>query len=215
MTDELSPAKAWPSMMSETPRTDAALLADNEGEGPVFLSCLCKTLERELAAAIRELTAQLDDERKQFATAKALSLEVYNNLVNDLEAERKAREEAERLFVEIRDKHQAEFLRAEAALAAIRAQEPVAWGVPNSRPTEKAPLIDVLLDITSAQYPQLLVPLYLHASADTEDAKRYQPLVAAAQNFIAKVDRGDAHSRDSYAKFKAALAAIDEARGKK
>lgn len=55
---------------------------------------------------------------------------------------------------------------AEAELTRLRSQagavpsKPLAWGVPNSRPTESNPLMQVLLDISSAQYPELLIPLY-------------------------------------------------------
>lgn len=56
----------------------------------------------------------------------------------------------------------AEKYRRLAELEAIKqgAGEPVAWGVPNFRITEKQPLIQVLLDIGHCQYPELLVPLY-------------------------------------------------------
>jgi hypothetical protein len=38
--------------------------------------------------------------------------------------------------------------------------EPVAWGVPNTRPTEKAHFMMLLHSTDGVQYPELLVPLY-------------------------------------------------------
>jgi hypothetical protein len=38
--------------------------------------------------------------------------------------------------------------------------EPVAWGVPNTRPTEKAQFMMLLHTTDGVQYPELLVPLY-------------------------------------------------------
>lgn len=38
--------------------------------------------------------------------------------------------------------------------------EPVAWGVPNTRPTEKAQFMMLLHSTNGVQYPELLVPLY-------------------------------------------------------
>lgn len=49
-------------------------------------------------------------------------------------------------------------LRAE--LAAIRGQEPVAWGVPNTRITESQPFVELLHSTEGCQYPEMLVPLY-------------------------------------------------------
>jgi len=39
-------------------------------------------------------------------------------------------------------------------------QEPVAWGVPNTRPTEKAQFMMLLHSADGCQYPDQLVPLY-------------------------------------------------------
>ena len=39
-------------------------------------------------------------------------------------------------------------------------QEPVAWGVPNTRPTEKARFMMLLHSLDGCQYPEQLVPLY-------------------------------------------------------
>jgi len=39
-------------------------------------------------------------------------------------------------------------------------QEPVAWGVPNTRPTEKAQFMMLLHSLDGCQYPEQLVPLY-------------------------------------------------------
>jgi hypothetical protein len=39
-------------------------------------------------------------------------------------------------------------------------QEPVAWGVPNTRPTEKAQFMMLLHSPDGCQYPEQLVPLY-------------------------------------------------------
>ena len=39
-------------------------------------------------------------------------------------------------------------------------QEPVAWGVPNTRPAEKAQFMMLLHSADGCQYPDLLVPLY-------------------------------------------------------
>ena len=39
-------------------------------------------------------------------------------------------------------------------------QEPVAWGVPNTRPTEKAQFMMMLHSPDGCQYPEQLVPLY-------------------------------------------------------
>ena len=36
---------------------------------------------------------------------------------------------------------------------------PIAWGIPNSRPTEKHPRMSVTLDMGPRKYPELLVPL--------------------------------------------------------
>lgn len=58
---------------------------------------------------------------------------------------------------------------AEQRLANAEAQEVVAWGIPNSRPTERNPLMQVLLDKTSCQYPELLIPLYLHPAPPATD----------------------------------------------
>ena len=38
--------------------------------------------------------------------------------------------------------------------------EPVAWGVPNTRPTEKARFMMLLHSLDGCQYPKQLVPLY-------------------------------------------------------
>lgn len=38
--------------------------------------------------------------------------------------------------------------------------EPVAWGVPNTRPTEKAQFMMLLHSTDGVQYPELLVPFY-------------------------------------------------------
>jgi hypothetical protein len=38
--------------------------------------------------------------------------------------------------------------------------EPVAWGVPNTRPTEKARFMMLLHSLDGCQYPEQLVPLY-------------------------------------------------------
>ena len=39
-------------------------------------------------------------------------------------------------------------------------KEPVAWGIPNTRPTERCPLMGVMLELGNAQYPELLIPLF-------------------------------------------------------
>ena len=39
-------------------------------------------------------------------------------------------------------------------------QEPVAWGVPNTRPTERQPFMTLLHSTDGCQYPEMLVPLY-------------------------------------------------------
>jgi hypothetical protein len=52
---------------------------------------------------------------------------------------------------------------AAEALRARLAQpepEPVAWGVPNTRPTEKAQFMMLLHSPDGCQYPEQLVPLY-------------------------------------------------------
>lgn len=52
------------------------------------------------------------------------------------------------------------------AIEALRARlaqpkpEPVAWGVPNTRPTEKAQFMMLLHSPDGCQYPEQLVPLY-------------------------------------------------------
>lgn len=38
--------------------------------------------------------------------------------------------------------------------------EPVAWGVPNTRPTEKAQIMMLLHSLDGCQYPEQLIPLY-------------------------------------------------------
>jgi hypothetical protein len=53
--------------------------------------------------------------------------------------------------------------KVEKALRARLAQpepEPVAWGVPNTRPTEKARFMMLLHSLDGCQYPEQLVPLY-------------------------------------------------------
>lgn len=88
--------------------------------------------------------------------------------------------------------------RADAAMAAVKyaaeqrlagtGQEAVAWGIPNSRPTERNPLMQVLLDNTSCQYPELLIPLYLHPAPPATDervrldALRWNILVEAIES---------------------------------
>lgn len=46
------------------------------------------------------------------------------------------------------------------ALGMQPAQEPVAWGVPNTRPTERQPFMMLLHSTDGCQYPEQLVPLY-------------------------------------------------------
>jgi len=60
--------------------------------------------------------------------------------------------------------------------------QPVAWGVPNTRPTERAPFMQVLLDITSAQYPELLVPLYAAPEAPQAPASAWRPIDDGAKD---------------------------------
>ena len=57
------------------------------------------------------------------------------------------------------------------AVPAAQDERPLAWGVPNSRPCESALLMDVLLDITGCQYPELLVPLYATPQASAKPAE--------------------------------------------
>lgn len=73
--------------------------------------------------------------------------------------------------VERIDDRLTELLAAERRLASAEAQEAVAWGIPNSRPTERNPLMQVLLDKTSCQYPELLIPLYLHPAPPATDER--------------------------------------------
>jgi hypothetical protein len=55
---------------------------------------------------------------------------------------------------------------AEQLMDALRARlaqpepEPVAWGVPNTRPTEKAKIMMLLHSLDGCQYPEQLIPLY-------------------------------------------------------
>ena len=65
-------------------------------------------------------------------------------------------------------------------------QEVAAWGIPNSRPTERNPLMQVLLDKTSCQYPELLIPLYLHPALPAIDER-----VKELQQFLARFDNFD------------------------
>ena len=46
------------------------------------------------------------------------------------------------------------------SVSAAPEPEPVAWGVPNTRPTEKAHFMMLLHSTDGVQYPELLVPLY-------------------------------------------------------
>ena len=45
--------------------------------------------------------------------------------------------------------------------------EPVAWGVPNTRITERQPFMMLLHSTEGCQYPGMLVPLYTHPVNDT------------------------------------------------
>ena len=49
---------------------------------------------------------------------------------------------------------------AEIHTCTPKVQEPVAWGVPNTRPTEKARFMMLLHSLDGCQYPKQLVPLY-------------------------------------------------------
>lgn len=76
----------------------------------------------------------------------------------------------------------------EQRLANAGTQEAVAWGIPNSRPTERNPLMQVLLDNTSCQYPELLIPLYLHPALPATD-ERVKELVAALEVAFRHIDQ--------------------------
>lgn len=46
------------------------------------------------------------------------------------------------------------------AIEQAEKQEPVAWGVPNTRITERQPFMMLLHSTEGCQYPEMLVPLY-------------------------------------------------------
>jgi len=50
--------------------------------------------------------------------------------------------------------------------------EPVAWGVPNTRITERQPFMMLLHSTEGCQYPGMLVPLYTHPVDDTALLRR-------------------------------------------
>lgn len=72
---------------------------------------------------------------------------------------------------------------AEQRLADAEKQEPVAWGIPNSRPTERNPLMQVLLDKTGCQYPELLIPLVPQHSQPAAADARVKALEALLEKY--------------------------------
>jgi hypothetical protein len=86
-----------------------------------------------------------------------------------------------------------------AALASNEAapQEPVAWGVPNSRPTEKQPFMQLLHSLDGVQYPELLVPLYIAPASAAKgkcsecawpDVSEFAAVIAQQKERIGKLE---------------------------
>jgi len=64
-------------------------------------------------------------------------------------------------------------------------QEPVAWGVPNTRPTEKAQFMMLLHSPDGCQYPEQLVPLYTSPPQQPEQ----EPVAWTVQGLITDFSR--------------------------
>jgi len=64
-------------------------------------------------------------------------------------------------------------------------QEPVAWGVPNTRPTEKAQFMMLLHSPDGCEYPEQLVPLYTSPPQQPEQ----EPVAWTVQGLITDFSR--------------------------
>jgi hypothetical protein len=73
--------------------------------------------------------------------------------------------------VQCDSREEAEALKARLA-EPEKEQEPVGWGVPNTRPTEKAQFMMLLHSTDGCQYPELLVPLY---TAPPQQQNQFNP----------------------------------------
>ena len=87
-----------------------------------------------------------------------------NKRLSDAEIE-KLTDRCVEQFTEMDAEYAAEAKSPPVAVAA-ELPEAIAWGVPNSRPTERSPLMTVTLDNTGAQYPELLIPLIDRTAAE-------------------------------------------------
>lgn len=71
-------------------------------------------------------------------------------------------------------------------------QEPVAWGVPNTRPTEKAQFMMLLHSPDGCQYPEQLVPLY----TTPPQRKEWQGLTDEEVGMTTNLGQGQGEWRD-------------------
>jgi hypothetical protein len=66
--------------------------------------------------------------------------------------------------------------KARQAIEQAEKQEPVAWGVPNTRITERQPFMMLLHSTEGCQYPEMLVPLYTNPQPQQEPVARVTDL---------------------------------------
>lgn len=136
------------------------------------------SLESKAADSIDYLRQQLAYAEHSYKTIAQNALDEANELRQKLEA---AEARAEKAELDL-DACQREKNIAFKAIREAREQKPVAYGIPNSRPTENQPMM-TLHHQRCGQYPEMMIPLYAaQVPAMPIQDDKWQPIETAPKD---------------------------------